>query len=171
MEAWESNNKRLRPCRGPFRASLSEPSLQDGGDFRNRPRPALAALTTTWAIRTDLTGPENHDRQWFRCREFPHRNDASVPLPKLVNTNRNDIKTPSTATSHHMGAALIGIVASCVASRRLATTGFLRYLPPRRLKTCGYQNKKRTDTSYDLKRYHSLPREVEMSPITCNEVE
>ena len=39
------------------------------------------------------------------------------------------------------------IVVICVASRRLATTGFLRYLPPRRLKTCGYQKRRRIDIS------------------------
>ena len=42
-----------------------------------------------------------------------------------------------------------------VASRRLATTGFLGYLPPRRLKTCGYQNQKRIDSSCNLKSIRS----------------
>ena len=53
------------------------------------------------------------------------------------------------------GTAPIIRVASCVASRRLATTGFPGYFLPRRLKTCGYQNKKRTDALSHLKRYHS----------------
>ena len=43
------------------------------------------------------------------------------------------------------GAAPIVIAADGVASRRLATTGFQGHLPPRRLKTCGYQNQTRIE--------------------------
>ena len=41
------------------RPGKTEPSFQDGGYFRNLlPRPALAALTPTWALGTDPSGPK-----------------------------------------------------------------------------------------------------------------
>ena len=65
------------------------------------------------------------------------------------------------------GTAPIAIVASCVASRRLATTSFIGYLPPRRLKTCGYRrmkNEGRPATQKHLVLNHAnnpdLPREI-----------
>ena len=49
-EAWESKSKRRSALKGPFSVIQPEPSLQDGGYFRNRPRPALSTLTPTWAL-------------------------------------------------------------------------------------------------------------------------
>ena len=51
---------------------LKAGSVSPGRYFRSPPRPALATLTPTWAIRTDLTGPKTMTRQGFDTREFLH---------------------------------------------------------------------------------------------------